>query len=132
MNGAYLVNWQQHGKGAVGIFQGTDANGLGQAIAGFFAGQKYRLEQGTPVNGVYGTGSKAMRILFGGLAKRNKFNVMITPTPDDMTRLDVSKAMSGAMGGLVGYSRMNKEFQRVLGILHQFYSTHAPQPPQPR
>ena len=58
-----------------------------------------------------------MRVLFGGLAKRNKFAVTVLQNAESGFAVDIDKAMSGAMGGVIGVSKMDKEFQRIQEML---------------
>ena len=93
------------------------ADELADKVAELFTGQGYKLEEGTKYQGVYGNGSAAMRVLFGGLAKRNKFSITIFQNADNGFAVDIDKAMSGAMGGLIGVSKIDKEFSRVQEML---------------
>ena len=100
------------GGGVRYAYTGADANAVASAVGEYFAGRGYSLEEGTPVNGTYGKGSAAMRALFGGFATRFKFKVAITPG-QGVTELDFSKAMSGAMGGAIGASKMTREVKTI-------------------
>ena len=93
------------------------AQELADKVAGLFSARGYKLEEGTPFQGVYGNGSAAMRVLFGGLAKRNKFSVRIGQTPNNEWTIELDKAMSGAMGGIIGVSKIDNEFKRVQEML---------------
>ena len=66
---------------------------------------------------MYGNGSAAMRVMFGGLAKRNKFSVTIQQTPENGLAIVLDKAISGAMGGVIGVSKMDNEFKQVQEML---------------
>lgn len=81
-------------------------------LSRFFEAEGYKLESGTPVDGVYGIGSNVMRVLFGAFAKRYAFSVKILES-GSVSTVVVDKAMSGAMGGAIGYSKMKKEFARI-------------------
>jgi hypothetical protein len=101
-----------NGGGMRYTFKGADANAVAAAVGDYFARRGYSLEEGTPVNGSYGKGSAAMRALFGGFVTRFKFKVAVTPG-QGVTELDLSKAMSGAMGGAIGASKMTKEYAAI-------------------
>ncbi len=90
---------------------------VSESIYNIFIAEHYALEEGTKLDGIYGIGSAAGRILIGGLTKRNKFSVKIFTTPDGGTLIHFDKAMSGMGGGLIGVSKMNKEFNRVKLLL---------------
>ena len=93
------------------------ADELADKVAESFTARGYKLEEGTKYQGVYGNGSAAMRVLFGGLAKRNKFAVTVLQNAERGFAVDIDKAMSGAMGGVIGVSKMDNEFQRVQEML---------------
>lgn len=82
------------------------------AIAHFFVQQRYRLEAGTASDAVYGIGNDYLRILFGAFVKRYKFKIQVIPEGTG-SRVYVTKGMSGAMGGAIGYSKMKKEHKRI-------------------
>lgn len=112
MSNAKLVSHEQNQEGASYLFQNTDSSHLATAVGSFFAGEGYKLEKGTPEDGAYGKGSGARRIMFGGLAKRYKFRVKISPE-SEMVRLKISSGMSGVSGGVMGYTALKKEFARI-------------------
>lgn len=102
-------------------FGAVDSNALAEDIHGFFTAQGYRLEGGTPFNAVYGTGNDVLRILFGAFVKRYKFTVIVRQVPGGMS-LTFQKGMSGAMGGVIGYSKMKKETARISQSLRQHFA----------
>jgi len=81
-------------------------------LAEFFESEGHKLESGTSTDGIYGIGSNLMRVLFGAFAKRYSFKVTITES-GSVSTVSVDKAMSGAMGGAIGYSKMKKELARI-------------------
>ncbi len=95
----------------------NSAEELADKVAELFSAHGYKLEEGTKYQGVYGNGSAAMRVLFGGLAKRNKFSITILQNADNGFAVDVDKAMSGAMGGIIGVSKIDNEFNRIQQML---------------
>ncbi len=97
-------------------FQGVKPLAVAAALASFFAAQGYRQESGEKLSGTYGTGNDLLRLLLGGLIKRYKFNFQIELRGTGVL-LTVSKGMSGAMGGALGYSRMKKELARIFAEL---------------
>lgn len=78
----------------------------------YFTGLGYKLESGSPVNGVYGRGSQALRVLLGAFHKRFCYNVNISPNPDGTTKVICTKADKGRWGGVVGYNQVVKETDR--------------------
>lgn len=98
---------------ASSLFENADVPALSASVKALFDRLGYRLEEGTPEYGVYGIGSGVLRFLFGVFAKRYRFSITIT-SEQGMGSLTISKAMTGAMGGVVGYTRMNKEFERII------------------
>lgn len=97
--------------------KGQSADELADRVFALFQLRGYKLEEGTKLKGVYGNGSAAMRVLVGGLAKRNKFSISIEPNANNGFNIVLDKAMSGAMGGLIGVSKMDKEFNQVQMML---------------
>ena len=91
---------------------------VSETIYNLFVGQNYKLEEGTKLDGIYGIGSTAGRIIAGGFVKRNKFSIKLFTTPDGGTLIHFDKAMSGFSGGVIGVTKMNKEFDRVYSLLY--------------
>ena len=85
---------------------------MASSLGSFFAAEGYKLEEGTPQDGVYGKGSGARRIIFGGLSQRYRFRVKISPE-SKLVRLNIGKGMSGVSGGIIGYQALNKEFDLI-------------------
>ena len=106
-----LVSFEETKKGFFYSFIGTNSNELATHINSFFISEGYKLESGSIVNGDYGKGSNSSRLLVGSFAKRFKFHIYIYSKQDN-TILEFSKAMSGASGGIIGASKMNKEFEK--------------------
>jgi hypothetical protein len=110
--------------GAVSLcFQQVDPNVLAQDVSVFFNQMQYKFEGGTPMRSTWGKGSDTMRVLFGAFVERYQFSVAIDPQPGTpYVWLRLSKAITGAMGGVIGYSQMSGEFQRVTGAMQRFFS----------
>jgi len=89
-----------------------DTNAAATAVEGYFLCEGYRLEDGNAYDAVYGIGNNLMRILFGAFVKRFKFKVRVAAGGSGSV-VTVEKAMSGMMGGAIGYSKMKKELARV-------------------
>lgn len=98
-------------------FSPDDLQRVVDMVEQFFVGQGYRLEYGVPASGCYGIGSDVMRLLLGAFARRFKFEVAIGPHATGEVWLQVTKGMSGAMGGVLGYNAMKKETTRVFDAL---------------
>ncbi len=107
-----LISYDETKTGASYLFENTDKESIASSVEEFFKREQYKLEEGTPDDGVYGIGSPALRALFGGLVKRYKFKITILEEAGNV-RMSLDKAMSGALGGALGYSKMNKEHARV-------------------
>ena len=98
----------------------TDLESIIQGIELYFATRKYRLESGFPGNGTYGIGNNTLRIFFGAFVKRFSFFVRTALAEDQQSVLvQVEKAISGAAGGVIGHSRMTKEFDAIIQELSQ-------------
>ena len=122
MDRSRMIQYQPQDEAGSLCFSQVDPDVLAGEVGAFFAGRRYRLEEGTPLYGVYGTGSAVLRALFGAFARRYKFQVVIQPQ-DAYVWLRVGKAMSGAMGGVIGYSRMRKETVAILQGLQAYFSS---------
>ena len=82
------------------------------AVEQFFLSERYRLEDGHTRDAVYGIGNNVLRILFGSLVRRYRFKVRVIPSGSG-SNVFVSKGMSGAMGGAIGYVNMKNELARI-------------------
>jgi hypothetical protein len=109
---ARLVSARETQEGIAYLFEKTDCASLASSLGSFFAAEGYKLEEGTPQDGVYGKGSGARRIIFGGLAQRYRFRFRIYPE-SKLVCLDMAKGMSGVSGGVMGYQALNSEFERI-------------------
>jgi len=119
-----MVSFQQLPDGSVVYcFSQVDPNVLAQDVAVFFGQLQYKYEGGSPMRALWGKGSDAARIFLGAFVERYQFSVNIDPQPGSpWVWLKLSKAITGAMGGIIGYSKMNSEFQRVATMMQQFFS----------
>jgi hypothetical protein len=106
-----LKSYEKTSAGANYLFK-TDIEVLANYIQKFFKAEGYDLKEGTPVKGGYIKGSLGMRLILGGFVDRYKFDVSITEK-DGMVHLMLSKGMTGASGGLVGYKKMEDEVERI-------------------
>jgi hypothetical protein len=106
-----LKSFERTNVGANFLFE-TDVNTLANYINEFFKTEGYELQEGTPLNGGYIKGSLGMRFMFGGFVDRFKFNVNITDR-NGMAYLVLSKGMTGASGGIIGYNKMENEIERL-------------------
>jgi hypothetical protein len=91
-------------KGAEVDFTNTTVVDVAGLIERFFVGSGFLLRQGTSQQGTYETGSKGVRLIAGGLVKRQKYNVNISGA-DGSVHASVASGMSGASGSLVGVVR---------------------------
>lgn len=103
------------------LFSELQPEELGQTLNKYFLNQGYRLEEGTLQRGCYGIGNAVLRILFGAFVKRYKFGFTISRDVDNMIRLDFRKAMSGALGGVIGYQKMSNEYKRITKDLKNLF-----------
>jgi len=83
-----------------------------EAVADFFEQQGYQLESGDITDGHYGRGNTLLYLFFGAFVKRFRFKVTVEKgaTGSEVT---VEKGMIGAMGGAIGYMRVNSELSRI-------------------
>ena len=101
-------------------YDGAEMGSIIEGMEQFFRVRGYRLELGKPGDGTYGTGSNFLRILFGAFAKRYSFSVKVTQSDDQSpVILHLGKAMSGAMGGVIGHGKMTKEYNAIVDTLRE-------------
>ncbi len=116
MLNAKLISSDETSDGVSYLFENTNRESVASSVGEFFEKKQYKLEEGTPDDGMYGTGSKALRAIFGGFVKRYKFKVKILEESGNV-RMSLDKGMSGAMGGVLGYKKMKKEHARIVSGL---------------
>jgi hypothetical protein len=115
-----MCNFQQLPEGGAYCFYNVDPNALGQDVVEFFTPQGYKFESGGPYQAQWGKGSNVARALIGALAERYLFTVTIQPQPP-YTWLTIVKGMTGMMGGVIGYAKMNTEMGRVVAAAYNYW-----------
>jgi hypothetical protein len=95
------------------VFSGATADDVADKAALFFAAQGYHLDSGTKTQGVYTRGSQAAHMVLGALAGLKKFNVTVAKDGDAVAVV-LARGMSGAWGGLLGMSKIEKAFQELI------------------
>jgi hypothetical protein len=115
-----MCSWQQLPDGAAYCFANADPNFLGQDVAEFFFPQGYKFESGTIAQANWGKGSDVARALLGGLAERYVFTVRITMQPP-YTWVAIVKGITGVMGGVIGFSKMNTELVRIMNAAFNYW-----------
>ena len=113
MAGIELVSCEPRKDGGAFCFRGATPDELAGRFEQFFTQRGYRLESGTPHDGVYGIGSDMLRLLFGAFCKRYKFSLNMQAT-EGVVWVNIGKGMAGAMGGLWGYAAMKRETTRIV------------------
>ncbi len=113
-----IIHFQEVNNKIQYVFENCHAEQIANAVGGFMHQQGYRLEEGNPMNGVYGIGNKVMRILFGAFVKRFAFQVYITQNGPN-AQMEFGKGMSGFSGGVIGIAKLNTEFKRLAALFHQ-------------
>lgn len=89
------------------LFGGVNDSFAADLIGRFFLGRGFVLGSGSPIAGVYETGSAVGRAVLGGFVKRQKYSVNIW-TNELGTHVKVHSEMSGASGSVVGVVRERK------------------------
>jgi len=115
-----MVSYQQLPEGGALCFANIDVNMLGYDLNDFFFPQGYKFESGHLMQGNWGKGSDVARALLGGFATRFLFTVTLTPQPP-YTWMAITKGMSGMMGGVIGYSKMNTELARIVNAAYNYW-----------
>jgi len=110
-------------KGLEILFGGASDNFVAGLIGNFFNGRGFVLGSGSPIAGVYETGSAVGRAVLGGFVKRQKYSVNVW-TDEHGTHARVHSEMSGASGSIVGVVRERKGRDEVKSAL-QWYLQSA-------
>jgi hypothetical protein len=98
------------------LFQGATTESIGAAVHQMFTGQGYVLESRTQQGNLYGRGSKAGRLLAGGLSGRQEFRASVRAGGDKVL-LTMANAASALTGGAIGVAKGRKELERLIAIL---------------
>ena len=99
---------------AIFSFEGTSEDAIASKGNNLFTKDEYALEEGTQLKGMYGKGSKIMRILLGAFVKRFTWEVTIF-NQGGLTTATLYKETKGYAGGAIGVNQVNKEFNRLVG-----------------
>jgi hypothetical protein len=103
-----LVDFNDSDDGVVFVLQAASTEQLAKEITEYFRSREYRLESGTALNGIWGTGNAFLQAMFGGMVKRYKFQ-LTTEGPPSSTTFKLSNVMSRLVGGLIGHRQMKNE-----------------------
>jgi len=103
-------------KGMEFSFGGVTDADIANLIAQFFVSRGFTLGSGSPIAGVYETGSAAGRAILGGFVKRQKYSVNIW-TDSTATHAIVQSEMSGASGSVVGVVRERRGRDEIKSAL---------------
>ncbi|MFA0833905.1 MAG: hypothetical protein ACC609_07840 [Methanobacterium formicicum] len=117
------------GDACVIDFNSWPVENLSITIKNIFENANYRLEEGTPTNAIYGTGSTLKRLLIGWMAFRYKFKVEIYSNEETNTFLKISKNnyiltavfVDGAINGNPFYNEILDRIIEVLKYLQPNY-----------
>lgn len=113
-----VQNVYYNDTGATIDFVGISAMDAGNIIFGFFSQMGFKIESGSPMQGIYGKGSAAARVAVGGFVTREKYSVQVQQS-GAVVRVSLSSAMSGFSGGFIGMSReksARNSFKQSLGM----------------
>ena len=102
-------------------FDSWPVNDLSITIKTLFEESEYRLEEGTPTDGIYGTGNDFQRLLLGWIAFRYRFKVEIY-SDRKITYLKISRALSDWSvifidGFIYGNASYSATFKRIISTL---------------
>ena len=96
---------------------------LAGKIQNYLLKDGYKLESGSATNGVYGKGSKAMRVLFGAFVKRFTWSLSISGD-ENSSKLVFKKDEKGYWGGAIGVSQVKTEWSRITNALKAYHEKH--------
>ncbi len=108
---------------AVYIFKSTNKEDLGVKVNEYLNKQGYKLESGSNTEGIYGKGSKILRVLLGAFVKRFEWHVHIAEV-NSSTGLTFTKNAKGYAGGLIGVNQVKNEYRRITETLKAFHASH--------
>jgi hypothetical protein len=120
----HLSQFNATDKGANLTFVGYSVNDVGNILRDFFMFAGFTMESGTPMSGLFTTGSAGGRALLGGLANRKKYSVNVWADAT-YTYAQVESTMSGASGSVLGLVRERKGRDEIKGQLHMFMQQFA-------
>ena len=101
--------------------QNTTVPEVAVAVDSVFDLNRYNLERGDAADGTYGIGNEVAYMFLGLFIRRFKFRTRIwAEGPSVYFRFE--KGMSGAMAGVFGYTRNNKEYSRLIEVFHSNFS----------
>lgn len=113
-----VQNVYYNDTGATIDFVGISTSEAANIIASFFSQMGFKVESGTPMQGIYGKGSAVARVAVGGFVTREKYSVQVQQF-DVVVRVGLLSAMSGFSGGFIGMSRektARNSFKQSLGM----------------
>jgi hypothetical protein len=119
--------FQPTDRGAEIDFAGASVEEVASLLEGFFQGDGFSLENGTRLEGRWGSGSRLGRALGGGLVKRRKYEVKIAPDGDGV-HVTLASAMSGLSGSLLGVSKERAQRKEFMARLQAFLEALSPRP----
>ncbi|OIQ36146.1 MAG: hypothetical protein BM555_03325 [Crocinitomix sp. MedPE-SWsnd] len=96
---------------------------LAGKIQNYLLKDGYKLESGAPTSGVYGKGSKTMRILFGAFVKRFTWSLSISGD-EKSSKLVFKKDEKGYWGGAIGVAQVKTEWTRITNALKAYHDKH--------
>jgi hypothetical protein len=96
---------------------------LAAKIRNYLLKDGYKLESGEATNGVYGKGSKTMRILFGAFVKRFTWSLAIAGD-EKSSKLVFKKDEKGYWGGAIGVAQVKTEWTRITNALKAYHDKH--------
>jgi hypothetical protein len=108
-------------RGGTLTFSNASPEIVAEAFERFFDSHGFALEDGDRLNGTYGLGSRDMRLLAGGLAKRKKYDLHIL-TMEGGVQATVASAMSGWSGSLVGAMKEKRGRKEFNAQLREYFS----------
>lgn len=108
-------------------FDSTPIKNMSITIKHLFEERGYHLEEGTPINGIYGMGHASLRLLVGYFAFRYRFKVEIYSKGEN-TFLKIYKVMGGIRDGIIdgwqGLALYNKEFNAIIATLKYLHPSY--------
>lgn len=108
---------------AVFPFQSTNSDELAEKVQKFLSGLGYKLEEGNNKSGIYGKGSKILRILLGAFVKRFTWGVKIEESFGESV-LTFTKNEKGYWGGLIGVTQVSSEYKKITSRLEAYHQKH--------
>lgn len=103
------------------IFVDCGQQDIQNLVQQVFSQNGFTLQWSNPNKGRATKGSKKMNIAFGALSQYYSIDFMILHNPDQSLVVRLQKSNSGWWGGMIGASKVEKQFKSVVDMLSNYF-----------